>query len=120
MTEIKESKLIEYKEEIDHLLNLNGIPFTTEYIHNDNRKENSTLIYSCEFPMGKRAGFICHVKEENIFGGAILKGDRVQYLEMEGFSKEEIDNEPVWLAADSPKMFILMMAYPDVKQVILG
>jgi hypothetical protein len=112
ITQIKEKKLIDYKNEIDYILYINNIDFECDYNFEPNPELNSTLAYHCLIDKRARGGLVCHNKDSNSFGGAVLKTEKVEYLTKEGFSDEQTDKEPVWVKATSPKLFVTMMAFP--------
>lgn len=110
--EIVEPKLLEYKKEIDTLLMLNNIEFESEYFYEPNPEFNSSVQYTCVINNRQAGGLICHTRETDSFGGAVLRMREANHLEKEGFSENEIDREPIWLQAESPKIFIALLAYP--------
>ena len=115
---IKEKKLLKYKDQVNYYLLLNNIKFEYEYHHEPNPKLNSTVQYSCFVNNRARVGFICYCKDTKSFGGAVLKTEMEEYLSREGFDKKEVYNEPVWVAVDSPEMFVTIIAYPFHKDLI--
>lgn len=114
MLEIKEPELKRHHEQVLENLIANKIFPEWEYCKGENG-ENSTVHYLIEINNQPRAGFIC--VNNGKFGGVILKGEKVNYLQKEGFTDEQIDEEPVWVVAPCPASFICMLAMPLLNQL---
>ena len=117
-TAIKEKKLVEYKNRIDYILYLNDIEFDCDYEPSEDPNLNSKLCYYCLIKNRGRAGEVCNQKDTDKFGGIVLKTDFVEYLEKEGFEPYQIEDEGVWMVADSPEIFVTLLAYPFHKELI--
>ena len=109
MSKIKEPKLQEYKDYIDKILELNNLESKCMYSESTKKDENSMLSYL----IGTKFGIVCHIKDTNKFGGAILKNHILEYHDKEGFSDEFInENVDTYSVVDNIQLFLPVMLYP--------
>jgi hypothetical protein len=114
MPEIKEPELKRRHNQILENLIVNQLNFSWEYEEGQNG-DNSTIQYSLEINGIAHYGFICVDKDE--FHGAVCDLRTLKHLALEGFSDEQISEEPTWVTAPCPMSFICMLAKPLINDL---
>ena len=115
MLEIQEPELKRRHQQVLDALISNNLNPEWEYSFEPDPNFNSSIHYSIEVKGQLRLGFFCVNKGQ--FAGAICKTEQVKYLQAEGFSEEQIEEEPIFAAATCPLSFVLLLALPVVNDL---
>lgn len=113
--QIKEPLLEKYHNLVIQCLMENDIPYEAEYSFEPNPSLNSIVSYTIEINDTARSGLI--VVSKGKFGGVICKTEKLNYLEKEGFSEDQIFDEPIFATAPCVMSFICMLALPIIKDL---
>lgn len=113
--QIKEPELEKYHNIVTQCFEHNDIPYEAEYSFEPNPKLNSVVNYTIEVKKIVRAGMIVVNKGE--FGGVICKGEKLRYLEKEGFTDEQIFEEPIFATAPCVMSFVSLLAIPIINEL---
>ncbi len=118
--EIKEPHLLAHHLELDELFALNELEYEAEYYFEPNPKMNATVSYFVNINGRLRSGFILNKGKKINFKGAIFKDETVRHMEIEGFSRKQIEDEgPIFASAPSVEAFFCMLCFPIINDLIL-
>jgi hypothetical protein len=112
---IREPRLIDAHEQIVEFFLMNDLPFEAKYCPDHPRE--STIYYGILVNGKAQYGFVTANKRKG-FCGTVFLEDKIRHLEMEGFSKEQIENEPVYATAPDPARFVVLLARAKVNELV--
>jgi hypothetical protein len=112
---IQEPALLEAHNAITECFVQNNLPFKAEYQNEPDPNLNSVVHYVIQIDDRPRAGFIAINK--GVFGGVIFKNEKVEYLQKEGFTDEQVFEEPIFARSPCVLSFVSMLAFPKIKEL---